>query len=158
MAKLKIRRFQLSDQKEIFELHKKALIAIAENFYLSGSPWEDDFKDLESTYIRPGGEFLVGEIEGKIVAIGALKKLSEDRAEIKRMRVDPDFQRRGFGQIILDELEVRAKELGFKSLQLDTALIQKAARKLYEKNGYKEFGRGIINGSKCIFYEKKLSD
>ena len=36
------------------------------------------------------------------------------------MRVHPEFQRRGFGQRILEALEKRAKELGYKEIQLDT--------------------------------------
>ena len=36
-----------------------------------------------------GGEFSVGIIDGRIVAMGALKRLTDTRAEICRMRVHP---------------------------------------------------------------------
>jgi GNAT superfamily N-acetyltransferase len=40
--------------------------------------------------------------------MGAFRRTDPERAEIKRMRVHPDYQGRGFGQIILSELEARA--------------------------------------------------
>ncbi len=124
--------------------------------YIGSGEWDEDFKDIESIYIKPGGEFLVGTIDGEIVAIGALKKISPDLAEVKRMRVDPVFQRRGFGQEILTKLEERAKELGFNCLELDTGVAQEAAQKLYETNGFEEFKRGKLGGIPCIYYRKML--
>lgn len=37
-------------------------------------------------------------------------------------RDDPDYQGRGYGQLILDELEVRARALGYQTLHLDSIL------------------------------------
>ena len=41
----------------------------------------------------------------RIVAMGALRPLDGRTAELKRMRVLPEYQRRGYGQRILDSLE-----------------------------------------------------
>ncbi len=152
--KLEIRRYEKGDEDAAFDLHVKALKPTGA--YIGSGEWDADFKDIESIYIKPGGEFLVGTIDGEMVAIGALKKISPDLAEIKRMRVDPIFQRRGFAQEILTKLEQRAKELGFNVLELDTSVIQEAAQKLYEKNGFKEFKRGELGGIPCVFYRKML--
>jgi nucleoside-diphosphate-sugar epimerase/ribosomal protein S18 acetylase RimI-like enzyme len=153
-TQLKIRTFEPSDKKDAYDLHVKALAAAGT--YMSGGNWDDDFKDIKSIYIKSGGEFLVGIMDNKIVAMGALKKISEDMAEVKRMRVDPEFQRHGFGHAVLEKLESRALELGFKSLQLDVAVTQEAACKFYEKNGYKEFKREPMGDLVCIFYKKML--
>ena len=72
------------------------------------------------------------------------------------MRIHPDYQGRGLGQIILSELEARARALGYKTLHLDTSVVQIAAQKLYEKNGYREVGRDIYGGLEVILYEKSL--
>ena len=88
--------------------------------------------------------------------MGALQRISDDKAEIKRMRVHPNFQRRGFGQTILNRLEMRADDLGYKILCLDTTVQQIAARKLYEKNGYCEIEQQKISGFDVIFFEKRL--
>ncbi len=152
---LKIRRFRLEDKEGVFNLHKKAYKELP-GVDRGNGKFDNDFKDIESVYIRPGGDFFIGTIDDKIIAMGGLKKLSKDMAEIKRMRVDPAFQRNGFGQIILERLEKRARELDFSSIQLDTSVLQKSAQKFYEKNGYKEFKREIIVGLECIFYNKVL--
>ena len=122
--------------------------------HLGAGHWYDDLHEIENVYLRNGGEFLVGTLGGEVVAMGAVKKTSDRRAEIKYMRVDPKFQRRGFGQVILTALECRAAELGYETLHLDTAVQQKTARHLYESNGYREARRGKKGAIDCVFYEK----
>ena len=89
--------------------------------------------------------------------MGALRRTSPERAEIKRMRVHPDYQGRGIGQIILSELEAQALAIGYKTLHLDTSVVQLAAQRLYEKNGFREVGRDTHNNLEVILYEKPLS-
>lgn len=103
--------------------------------------WEKDFDDIEGIYLHNQGDFLVGTIDNKIVAMGGLRKFDEQTVEVRRMRVDPDLQRKGYGQIILDALEKRANDLGYSILMLNTSAKQIPAQKFYEKNGYKEIKR-----------------
>lgn len=152
---LQIRRYQSIDKEAVWNLHVLALKEAGA--FIGSGEWDRDFDKIEDIYLNSGGEFLVGLIDGKIIAMGALKRISADRAEIKRMRVNPAFQRRGFGQAILTELERQAELKGYRTLQLDTSTLQTAARGLYEKNGYKETRRGTLGGLKTIFYEKKLA-
>ena len=151
---LEIRRYLASDYDEVWSLHIVALQQVGA--YLGSGPWDNDLLNIEQVYLNNGGEFLIGSIDGRMVAMGALKKTSTERAEIKRMRVHLDFQGRGYGQIILDELERRAKMAGYTTLHLDTSVVQAAAQKLYLKNGYKETGREIRKGLECILFEKSI--
>jgi ribosomal protein S18 acetylase RimI-like enzyme len=91
-----------------------------------------------------------------MVAMGALRRTGLDLAEVKRMRVEPAYQGRGYGQNILTTLEKRAADLGYRNLHLDTAVHLEAARHLYERNGYREMRRGKIGSLDCVFYEKNL--
>ncbi len=51
----------------------------------------------------------------------------------------------------------QARTLGYKTLHLDTSVVQLAAQKLYEKNGFREVGRDIYNNDlEVILYEKPL--
>ena len=83
----------------------------------------------------------MGIIDGRIVAMGALKRLTDTRGEICRMRVHPNFQRRGLGRRMLSILEERARELGFRTLTLDTTVGQVAAMGMYRKARYEEVAR-----------------
>ena len=151
---MKIRRYQKSDHDQVWTLHGLALETAG--VHAGHGPWDEDLHRIEDVYLEIGGEILVGTLESRIVAMGALKRLSSDRGEIKRMRVHPDHQRRGYGQVILQTLEARAAELGYTTLQLDTTIQQIPAQKLYIQNGYAETGRGQTGRFEFILYEKAL--
>ncbi|UUC44967.1 GNAT family N-acetyltransferase [Flavobacterium cerinum] len=74
--------------------------------------------------------------EDKVVGCGALKQYSDDKTEIKRMYVHPDFRGRGIAGEILKELEKWAMELFFSECILETGKKQIEAVRLYEKSGY----------------------
>jgi ribosomal protein S18 acetylase RimI-like enzyme len=149
---LRIRRYEAGDREPVWRLHDVAMRGAG--IHLGEGHWYDDLHEIENVYLRKGGEFLVGTLGDEVVAMGAAKKTTDDRAEIEYMRVDPQFQRRGFGQAILTALERRAAELGYDTLHLDTAVQQKTARRLYESNGYREARRGRKGAIDCVFYEK----
>ncbi|MFW6436001.1 MAG: N-acetyltransferase family protein [Halococcoides sp.] len=135
-----IRRYRPDDADRIFELHERALRA--DDAYCPEAP-DDDLRDPIGAYVDSGGDFLVGTVADRIVAMGAYRPapewaiesvpgLPEPAAQLKRMRVDPDDQRRGFGTEILDALEDRAREDGYRSLVLDTGAHQDGTRAFYE--------------------------
>ncbi len=151
---LEIRRYQDADNPAVLELHHLALEATGA--YFPGK-WNDDLDDIQNHYLNNGGEFLVGTLDGKIVCMGAFRRKSDTLAEIKRMRVLPEYQRRGFGQIILNQLEEKASQLGYTELCLDTTTLQVPAQKMYQKNGFTVTGRGQIPPFEVIYYHKSLN-
>jgi GNAT superfamily N-acetyltransferase len=74
----------------------------------------------------------------KPVGCGAVKEYKGDTAEIKRMFVRPEFRSQGIADKLLKELETWAQELGYRAFVLETGKTQKAAIRLYEKNGYEQ--------------------
>ena len=151
-----IRQYQPIDKGSVRELHIQALEPTGA--MLPGGPWnDDDLSDISNQYLTNGGEFLVGVLDNRIVCMGALKKKSDTTGEIKRMRVLPDFQRKGYGQLMLDRLEARARQFGYTQLCLDTTTKQIPAQNLYKKNGYCEISRMVFAGLEIIFSEKQLA-
>ncbi len=148
-----IRRYEPGDREAVRNLHDAALTGVGA--HLGTGPWDADLDDIESVYLREDGEFLVGVLAGEVVAMGALRRGPDGRAWITRMRVSPPFQGRGIGQTLLDALHRRAAELGYGTLHLDTTVGQTAARRLYEKNGYRETGRGRVGPFECLYYERE---
>lgn len=150
--------FQWGNNKGIltvYRLYVLALNSTAQSRHVAG-PWDDDLHAIVAVYLNGGGEFLVAEIAGVLVAMGALRRLSQTRAEIKRMRVHPDYWRQGIAQQLLSNLEVLAQENGYQTLELDTTIQQEAAQKLYVKNGYQETRREKVGPFDFIFYEKRF--
>ena len=69
---------------------------------------------------------------------GAIKELTNDAVEVKRMYVILEERGRGIAGVILTELENWAKELGYNSCRLETGKRQPEAIALYEKKGYRK--------------------
>ncbi|WP_110515512.1 GNAT family N-acetyltransferase [Herpetosiphon llansteffanensis] len=151
---LHIRRYQASDAAIVWELHNLGLQLMGA--HLGNGQRDADVLAVEEYYLAKGGEFLVGELAGQVVVMGGLLPTGEREAEVKRMRVHPDFWRRGLGEQMLVALEVRARELGLTRLHLDTSVPQAPAQKLYLKHGYREIARGQIDQLAIIYYEKWL--
>jgi putative acetyltransferase len=71
------------------------------------------------------------------VGCGAVKELSTDAMEVKRMYVLPERRGEGIATIILNELERWTSELKYLKCRLETGKKQPEAIALYEKTGYK---------------------
>jgi GNAT superfamily N-acetyltransferase len=101
---------------------------------------------------------VVAYIEGKAVGCGAIRKHNTDTIEVKRMFVSMDARRQGVGSKILAELEVWAKDLGFKNIILETGDMLPEAVKLYKKNNYIQIPNyGQYEGmEKSICFAKEL--
>jgi len=149
---LTIRPFRPADAEPVWVLHNVALRDAGA--HAGNGPWDEDLKRIPEAYAD--GVFLIGEEDGRIVAMGGIQRLSPTEAEVKRMRVHPEFQRRGFGSRILERLESEAARLGVRTLKLHTTTLQVPAQKLYGKHGYRETGRSEMLGFKTINYEKEI--
>jgi GNAT superfamily N-acetyltransferase len=149
-----IRRYEERDREPVLCLHKKALERVGAR--PGDSPRFDDLGYIEEAFLRNYGEFLVGCVDGQVVAMGGLKRISDTHAEIVRMRVMPEFQGRGFGKAILLNLEATARRLGYEELSLQTTTRQLAAQTLYTRFGYRETQRLEDCGFEVIRYRKHL--
>jgi ribosomal protein S18 acetylase RimI-like enzyme len=149
-----LQSYRDQDHDAVWELHNIALNQAGA--HAGNGPWDDDLHCIQKVYFDAGGYFVAGLLENVIVAMGALKRSDQVRGEIKRMRVHLDFQRRGFGQQILDHLENRARNLGISQLHLDTTSGQTPAIAFYRKNGYMESHNEIGHRFTLIFFEKFL--
>jgi GNAT superfamily N-acetyltransferase len=151
---MKIRRYRFTDHDAVWELHNVALLQAGA--HAGNGPWDDDLHCIDAEYIAPGGEFFVGTASGRVVAMGALLRLSTGQASIRRMRVHPDIQRRGLGKQMLSALERRATELGFRTLTLETTVQQVPAIQLYTRSGYKEVGRSWKASFEVVEFKKEI--
>ena len=86
----------------------------------------------------PNGVFLVAWLDGTPGACGAVKPLDSDPSigEIKRMYTRPAARRQGLSRALIEALERRAVDLGYRRLQLETGTQQPEAMALYEGHGW----------------------
>jgi putative acetyltransferase len=75
--------------------------------------------------------------EGTPVGCGAIKELTPDSMEVKRMYTLPAKRGKGVASAVLKELEKWSAELSYKNCRLETGKKQPEAIALYLKNDYK---------------------
>jgi putative acetyltransferase len=120
---------------------------------------DDGAGDFRPTDVeQPRSGFLVARWEGKAVACGAFRPMTDDKAEIKRMYVDPAFRGRGIGRRLLAALEDGARQAGFAKIWLETGTGQPEAVGLYESAGYRPIPRyGMYHKDpRSVCFEKIL--
>ena len=106
--------------------------------------------------VAPHGAFLVVRIDGSPGGCGAVRRLDENVAEIKRMWVDPGYRGRGIARRLLMELEASARELGCDVVRLDTSAHLTEALALYRRSGYADIPPYNANPYAAYWLEKQL--
>lgn len=93
--------------------------------------------NLRPEHLEPGlGTFVIARADGRAVGCGALRRLDEATAEVKRMYVEPELRGHGVAKEILDRLEAAARVMGTHRLVLETGIYQAEAIGLYRRMGF----------------------
>lgn len=97
--------------------------------------------DLEGL-LDPAIFFFSLRDEGRLLGIGALKRLDADHAEVKSMHTASEARRQGVGRAILDRLVTEAAARGYRRVSLETGSMEAfaPARSLYAQAGFVECG------------------
>lgn len=93
---------------------------------------------------------------GEAVGCGAFRSIDKNAAELKRIYAK--VKSKGIGTKILCFLELEAKKMDYKSLCLETRLINSKAVSFYERNGYKgipNYGK-YVNNDEAVCFEKHI--
>lgn len=130
--------------------------------------------ELNATFPEPGathfsldlariaagdGAFVVAYLGGVAVGCGAVRRLDEATAELKRMYVDPSVRRRGIGRALVSALESEARQLGTARVVLETGTRLAPALRLYEAMGYARiplFGEYVSSPETSLCFGKSL--
>jgi GNAT superfamily N-acetyltransferase len=87
-------------------------------------------------YAAPTGAFILAEDEGQYVACIGVRQFTEETGEIKRLYVAPAARGRGLGRVLVERIVAEARQLGYRSLLLDTLPFMKEAQSLYLSMGF----------------------
>jgi GNAT superfamily N-acetyltransferase len=138
----------------------RRLIAALDEHLASRYPPEQRFgPNLKPEQIAAGlGTFVIARLDGTAVGCGALRKLDDTSAEVKRMYVAPEVRGKGVARIVLEHLEGVGRELGVHRLVLETGIYQAEAIALYHKAGFEpvrcwgEYAESVTS----VCFEKKI--
>jgi putative acetyltransferase len=136
MAGFEIREDDLSggETRALLELHLRGMFAT--------SPPEAVFA-LDLSGLQDPAVTVWGAWDGnRLAAIGALKMLGGDIAEVKSMRTHPEFLRRGAAACLLDHAIATARSRGVRRLSLETGRgpAFEPALAMYRRRGFVDGG------------------
>lgn len=120
------------------------------------SPPEDVHALDVAGLLDPGITFYSFRLNGELLAVGALRRLDEEHAELKSMHTTEEARGRGIGRAMLDHLLGVARERGFRRVSLETGSMAAfaPARDMYTKAGFTEcapFGDYFVSpNSTCM--------
>jgi len=100
--------------------------------------FEEELNSLPGKYVHPNGDLLIGLIDKKIVGCVAVRKLDDNTCEMKRLYVTSETRGTGLGKKLAEQIIRIAKNLGYKTIRLDTLERLTEAMRLYEKLGFKK--------------------
>jgi ribosomal protein S18 acetylase RimI-like enzyme len=123
---VEIRPFQPGDESAVVQLWEQCDLV---------RPWNDPHKDiLRKLEVRPEW-FLVGVIDGQIVA-SLMLGYDGHRGWLNYLAVAPEFQRRGFARAIVLEAERLLQEAGCPKINLQVRTTNSGVIEFYRALGY----------------------
>lgn len=119
--------------------------------------FDAELQNLRIVYNDAEGGIILCKNEKEFIGSIAIRKITNEIAELKRMYVQAQHQQKGIGQQLLKAAIVLAKNLNYKYIRLDTLSHMVPAINLYKKNGFYEIAPYYHNPvSTAVYYEMKL--
>jgi DNA-binding MarR family transcriptional regulator/GNAT superfamily N-acetyltransferase len=104
----------------------------------------------------PDGAFVLVATDETTIGCGAVQRVDDRTAEIKRMWIHPDWRGLGLGARLLAHLEDTARRMGRAGVVLDTNATLREAISMYERSGYHAIERYNDNPYAQRWFAKEL--
>ncbi len=121
----------IEDARTLFQEYQQAI-----GLDLGFQGFDDEVQTLPGKYIAPSGCLAVVYKGEEAIGCGALRKLEDGIAELKRVYVRPTAQGLGLGRQISERLIQQARLIGYRRLRLDTFSWMDRAVELYRSLGF----------------------
>ena len=136
-----IRPFKIDDQEEVIALWKLCRLT---------RPWNNPVKDIERKLDIQSDMFLVMEVDKHIIG-SVMAAYDGHRGMINYLAVNPLYQKKGFGKIIMSYVEQKLLEKGCPKINLLVRADNLTVKEFYKNIDYieqedvKVFGKRLIS-------------
>jgi GNAT superfamily N-acetyltransferase len=127
-------RLDTSDLDDVRGLLREYAASLA--FDLDFQGFDRELADLPGAYDAPHGALLGARAGGTLAGCVALRRIDDERGELKRLYVRPDERRTGLGLALAEAAIDEARRLGYRRILLDTTPGMEKAQALYERLGF----------------------
>lgn len=103
---------------------------------LSFQSYDQELADLPGKYAPPRGRLLLAWQDGEAAGCAALRPFDQERAEMKRFYVRPQFRKLGIGRALATRIIDEAAALSYQHLILDTQIRLDSSVRLYRSLGF----------------------
>lgn len=124
---MQIRPFEIKDSEAVVKLWKQCNLVV---------PWNDPYKDIHRKLTVDADLFLVGELDGVVVAT-VMAGYEGHRGWINYLAVSPERQGEGCGRALVEWVESRLAERGCPKINLQIRHTNEETAAFYEDLGYR---------------------
>jgi GNAT superfamily N-acetyltransferase len=107
--------------------------------------FDAELAQLPGKYVPPQGRLLIARVDGAVAGCGALRPLSAEVGELKRLYVRPGMRGHGAGLALCEALVDAARQAGYGKLVLDTLPTMRTAQALYARLGFVDTAQYTAN-------------
>jgi len=129
---MKIRKFKDKDAKRVVEIIKRC------DEEISSRDYSNEVIRLWSA--RLNADYIINKSKERLCFVVTEKSIvrgyiSCENFEIKKLHIDPDYHKKGFGKKLIGAVEKILKERGEKKIVVQSSI---GAKRFYEKCGFKK--------------------
>ena len=138
--------------RELFKEYAQGL-----NVDLCFQNFERELAELPGGYAPPAGRLLLASEGTGYCGCVAVRSLTEEICEMKRLYVRPAFRGQRLGRILAEAAIRAARQRGYRHMRLDTLESMKEAISLYKSLGFRSIKAYYDNpSSHALFMELEL--
>jgi putative acetyltransferase len=142
---------QLESVRGLFLEYARSL-----GFSLCFQGFDRELATLPGDYAPPSGCLLLALEDGNAAGCVGLRRIDDERCEMKRLYVRPEYRGEGLGRVLAEKVVAEARIVGYRSMYLDTLPVMKEAQALYQSLGFSDCAPYYDNscaGSRCMLRE-----
>lgn len=133
LDKVHVRTFHREDQPHVNRLYRDGLLA----GQIAPNDTGLDIDNIHDAYFSDAAShFWIAQYEGRIVGMIGVARDREHVAEIRRLRVDPQWRQTPIAAKLIERAITHCREHGYLKVVLDTRFEKNAAVDMFERFGF----------------------
>lgn len=149
-ANLEVRTYRPEDQPAVSHLYTEGLLS----GQLAPNDTGADIENIDEAYLSdPANHFWVAVSDGKVLGMIGVARDEGHTAEIRRLRVEKQWQHSTIGALLVETAVAHCKRHGYLKIVLDTRFELGAAQDLFERFAFHHTRTKSVQGKDLLeFY------